>query len=154
MRSAIRNSTLIRLAACVALAAAPLSCSDSKTVTGPSTGMTSPSSANVSGVWSGTFTANDSGSCAGSSATANFQQNGTTVTGLLTTSACGVAGYFKGTVDGDSIAGAIKMTGCVGGGVSGTISAKGVTLSIGDLTKPLVTGDRVLMAGGSVALHR
>jgi len=144
----------LSLAFAAALAAATISCQDSKMTTSPN-GTASPASAQVAGTWSGSFQAYDSSRCAGSApATASFQQVGTTLTGTIKTSDCGVAGAFRGAVDGNTIMGWIDMTGCTGGGVSGSIDGSRITLSIADLTKPLVTGDQVVMAGGSVSLHR
>ena len=145
--------SLPRLAAALAIAAAALACSDSKMVTAPSTGTVSTSSANVAGAWTGSFSAYES-SCGASAATATFQQTGSTVTGILSTSDCGVAGAFAGTIEGNALFGAIKMQGCIGGSVSGTVTESGIALTIGDMTKPLVTGDQILMAGGVVSLHR
>lgn len=145
--------SLPRLAAALTIAAAALACSDSKMVTAPTTGTISTSSANVAGTWSGSFSADDS-SCGGSAASASFQQTGSRVTGVLSTSGCGVSGAFVGTIEGNTLLGVIKMQGCIGGGVSGTVTESGIALAIGDLTKPLVTGDQILMAGGAVDLHR
>jgi len=147
--------SLPRLAASLALAAAvsALACSDSKMVTSPGTGNVSTNSASVAGTWSGSYSAFET-ACGGSSAIATFQQTGTAVTGSITTADCGVSGSFVGTMEGNTLMGALHLPGCTGGGVSGTLSASGLALSIGDMTKPLVTGDRVLMSGGSVSLHR
>ncbi len=140
------------LIAASAVAVLTVGCQNSNSMTGPSTG-TASSAARIAGSWSGTFQAYDS-HCGGSSASASFQQDGTAVTGLLTTSACGVGGYFKGTIQGSMLVGSVEMAGCTGGGVSGTVSESQISLSIGDLTKPLVTGDRPVMAGGAVSLRR
>jgi len=151
----IHVPALTRIAAVLVLAAAvsTLACSDSKMVTSPATGNVSTNSANVAGTWTGSYAAFET-SCAGSSAIATFQQNGATVTGSITTAQCGVSGSFVGRMEGNTLMGALHLEGCTGGGVSGTLSESGLTLAIGDMTKPLVTGDRVLMSGGSVALHR
>jgi len=50
--------------------------------------------------------------------------------------------------------GKIAMEGCVGGGVSGTINGSEISLSISDLTKPLVTFEKPVLAGGVVTLRR
>ena len=144
-----------RLAAALVLAAAvsALACSDSKMVTSPATGNVSTNSASVAGTWTGAYSAFES-TCGGSTAIATFQQNGSSVTGSITTADCGVSGAFVGTMEGNTLTGSLHLQGCTGGGVSGTLSASGLTLSIGDMTKPLVTGDRILMSGGSVTLHR
>jgi hypothetical protein len=97
---------------------------------------------------------NDPAGCGTSSATAVFRQDGATVTGNVSTSTCGVAGTFKGNVQGSLVTGAVSMAGCVGGGASGTISGAELVLSIGDLTKPLITGDKTIMYGGIVTFHR
>ena len=112
----------------------------------------SPASATVAGAWTGSFQAYDSG-CGGSSASATFQQTGSAVTGSLKTSDCGVAGYFRGTLQGNTLLGTLEMQGCTGGGVSGTIEGTH-SLTIGDMTKPLVTGDTPRMSGGAVVLRR
>jgi hypothetical protein len=150
MRLKDRNFTLI-LAALLTIALAPLGCQGSNSVTGPP--MTS-SSASVAGNWSGTFMSDDLSSCGGSVATATFQQVGSTVTGNITTSYCGVSGLFTGTMQGDMLIGKIAMEGCVGGGVSGTVTGSQLSLSIGDLTKPLVTGETPVMLGGVATLGR
>jgi hypothetical protein len=150
MRSSKTKLFSMRFGAFVTFALACLCCQDSNSVTAP-TGTVSPA-AGIAGAWSGTFEANDS-SCGKSSALATFQQNGANVTGNLKTSTCGVAGYFSGTLQGDTLIGSIKMEGCTGGEVSGIVGAAQISLSVGDLTKPLVT-DRPVMIGGIVTLHR
>ena len=135
------------------LSAVAIGCADSHTMTSPSGGGVTTSSRSVAGTWSGSYRAFES-ACAGSRATATFQQTGSNVTGSITTADCGVSGSFVGTMEGDTLLGALHLEGCTGGGVSGTLSESGLALSIGDMTKPLVTGDRVLMSGGSVSLHR
>jgi len=151
MRPKDRNLTLV-LAVLLATALAPLGCQGSNSVTGPPAGTVSSSS--VAGTWSGTFMSDDLLSCGGSTATATFEQVGSTVTGNLATSSCGVSGYFKGTVQGNMLIGSIAMAGCVGGGVSGTINGSELSLSISDLTKPLITGERPVMLGGDATLRR
>jgi hypothetical protein len=130
---------------------AALGCQGSDSVTGPP--MVS-SSASVGGTWTGTFLSDDLASCGGSTATATFEQVGTTVTGNIATSYCGVSGLFRGTLQGNMLIGKIAMEGCVGGGVSGTINGSRLSLSISDLTKPLVTGETPVMLGGVATLGR
>ena len=142
----------VALAGTVLLTA--LACQGSNTMTGPSTGTSSPASANLSGSWTGTFAPDDTARCGGSPATAVFQQSGSEITGSVSTSVCGVTGYFSGTMHGSLVTGKISMQGCTGGGVSGTVSGAQLSLSIGDLTKPLVTGDTPVMTGGIVTLAR
>jgi hypothetical protein len=150
MRSRQRHLTFISLAFLIAIV---LGCQGSSTVTGPSGGAAA-STVNIAGSWSGSYQSDDAFGCGGSAATASFQQNGATVTGLVSTSSCGARGYFRGTVQGNMVLGAINMEGCVGGGASGIINGTEMSLSIGDLTKPLVTGDRIVMYGGVVTFHR
>jgi hypothetical protein len=153
MQSSRPNRTLIRIAISISLAVAALACQNSNSVTGPPSGNATPA-ASIAGSWNGSFQPDDSMTCGGSSASATFQQDGSQVTGNLRTSDCGVSGYFKGTLMGSTLVGSVKMDGCVGGGVSGTVSGSAISLSIGDLTKPLVTGDTPVMTGGIVTLSR
>jgi hypothetical protein len=140
------------LGLCATLALTFFGCRDSNSVAGPSNG--TASAMNVSGTWSGTFQPNDSAQCGRSGATATFQQQGANLTGNLTTSACGVGGYFRGTIQGNTITGRIEMAGCTGGAVTGTVGASGLSLSVADLMKPLVLGDTPAMAGGMANLTR
>jgi hypothetical protein len=149
-RSALLSASVPAvLTIAVALAAA---CQNANTMTAPA-GTASPVSANLAGAWSGSFQPYDSG-CGGTSASASFQQTGSAVTGSLKTSDCGVAGYFRGTLQGNTLLGTLEMQGCTGGGVSGTIEGARLSLTIGDMTKPLVTGDTPRMSGGAVLLSR
>jgi len=129
-------------------------CSDSNGVTSPMTGGVTASRANVAGDWAGSYSPNEPQHCSSAPASATFTQNGRTVTGIIRTTDCGVAGSFKGTIDGDQLIGLIDMTGCVGGGVTGQVAGTELRLSLGDMTKPLITGDTVVMTGGYVTLHR
>ncbi len=155
MLSTARRHPLVLLALLLAFVLLPIGCQDSSPVTGPSASMGgSAPAASVSGTWSGTYVSYDPSGCGSSTATATLQQDGATVTGLISTSSCGVTGYFKGQVQGNMVTGAISMAGCVGGGASGTVSGSDLVLSIGDLTKPLITGDKVIMYGGTVSFRR
>jgi hypothetical protein len=155
MRRKERTLPLVFLAALVAafvvIAVSALGCGNSSnTMSGPTM---NTGSANIAGTWSGSFQS-DSSSCAASSASMTLQQDGSNVTGNLQTSTCGVAGLFKGTLNGSMLTGSIAMEGCIGGQLSGTVSNTGIALSVGDLTKPLITGDQVVMWGGVVTLRR
>lgn len=152
MRSRARHLPLILFALLAATALLAFGCQGSATVTGPSGGAAAATS--IAGTWSGTFQSDDTAGCGSSSAMATFQQDGATVTGNVSTSTCGVTGYFKGTVQGNMVYGAVAMDGCIGGGASGVINGSELTLSIADLTKPLVTGDKTIMYGGVVTFHR
>lgn len=149
MRPRARHLPFLPLALLVVLL--PLGCENSNSITGPSMGA---GPASINGTWSGNYMSNDPAGCGSSPANAVFRQDGATVTGTVSTSTCGVAGTFKGNVQGSVITGALAMAGCVGGGASGTISGSELVLSIGDLTKPLITGDKTIMYGGIVTLHR
>ena len=126
-------------------------CEKTDTMTGPSV-VAAPAS--IDGTWSGKYVSYDPAGCGSSPATAVFRQDGAIVTGTVSTSTCGVTGYFKGRVEGNLLTGAIAMAGCVGGGASGTVSGSELVLSIGDLTKPLVAGDKTIMYGGLITFHR
>ena len=152
MRSGARRRPLVLFALLVTIVLLPLGCQDSSTVTGPSTG--AAAAASIDGTWSGTFLTYDPAGCGSSSATATFRQDGATVTGMVSTSSCGVTGTFKGTVQGNLVTGAIGMMGCTGGGASGTVSGTELVLTISDLTKPLVSGDKLIKYGGVVTFHR
>jgi hypothetical protein len=148
MRPEGRRGILTGLAAAAALAVA-FGCSDSNSVAGPNL----QPSANVAGTWVGTFQP-DSTACSDSTASATFQQNGSRITGQFSTASCGPPGVFRGTISGNLLTGAIAMRGCTGGAVSGTVSESGLSLTIGDFRKPLVTGDLIVMPGGTVSLTR
>ena len=151
MRPRARHLPLIPLALLATIVLFPLGCENSNSITGPSTGA---APASIDGTWSGNYMSNDPAGCGSSSATAVLRQDGATVTGTLSTSTCGVTGSFKGSVQGSMVTGAVSMAGCLGGAASGTISGSELVLSIADLTKPLITGDNVIMYGGLVTFHR
>ncbi len=154
MRSKAHHLSLVSFPLLIAIALVPIGCRGSGTVTGPSGG-SATAVTNISGVWSGSYISDDFNGCGASTTTATFHQDGATVTGPVSTgSSCGVSGYFKGTVNGNMVLGTVGKAGCVGGGASGTINGNEMSLSIGDMTKPLVTGDRIIMYGGVVTLHR
>ena len=86
--------------------------------------------------------------------TATFTQNGSQVTGTLSGTTCGSSGGFKGTVSGNQLNGSIEMLGCSGGAVSATVSGSGLSLTVGDLTRPISSGQEVVMHGGAASLSR
>jgi hypothetical protein len=151
MRPRKRRLPMIPLALLFTIGVLPLGCANSDSMTGPSMGA---APASISGTWSGSYMSNDPAGCGSSSATAVFLQDGATVTGNVSTSTCGVAGIFKGSVQGSMVTGAVSMAGCLGGSASGTISGSELVLSIDDLTKPRITGDKTIMYGGIVTFHR
>jgi hypothetical protein len=148
----MRNVTMSGIAAVAALVLLSSACKDSSnSVTGPAVSVAPQMS--VAGSWSGNYQP-DSTVCAGTPMTATLHQDGTSVTGTLTAPSCGVAGVFIGTLNGNQLDGRIHQNGCLGGGVSGTVGPSGMALVIGDMTKPLVTGDKVWLYGGTASLHR
>ena len=150
MRSSGRKSISIALAGVAALALT-LACKDSNAVSAP---VSSPmAEANVAGTWTGTFRS-DSTACASAPVTATFQQSGSQVTGTFSGASCGGSGSFRGTVSGNTLTGSIEMLGCSGGGVSATINGSSLSLSMGDLTRPIVSGTQVVMYGGTASLQR
>jgi hypothetical protein len=112
-----------------------------------------PAAASVAGTWTGTFRS-DSSACASSQITATFQQSGAQVTGTLSGTSCGTSGAFKGTMSGNQLTGNVEMLGCSGGAVAATVSGSGLSLTMADLTRPIVSGEQVVMYGGAAALQR
>jgi hypothetical protein len=150
MRNGRRKALLAGFAAGFALILAP-SCKDSNTVAGVTE---SPlTAASLAGAWTGTFQS-DSGACASSSVSVTLQQTGADVTGTFKATPCGPNGAFRGRVEGNRVTGSINMLGCTGGGVAGERSASGLALQVGDLYRPLVTGNAVVIPGGTASLAR
>lgn len=144
-------SLLVAGAAAASLIAVAACNDSSNNVAGPSV----MASVNVSGTWTGTFRAGTG--CPAAPMTATLTQTGARVTGTVVTPSCGLSsGYLKATIDGSQLSGTIGMMGCTGGAVNGTVSADGkqIAFSMGDLTKPLVTGDTVIAPGGDVTLTK
>ncbi len=150
MRLPERKLPLALLAAAAVFAFLPLGCDDSNAITAPS----SVTGANLAGTWAGTYLSNDSAQCAAAPASATLQQQGSRVTGIFKADSCGIAGSVSGTVQGNVFVGEVNMAGCTGGAVSGTMSGAGLTLSVGEFYKELVTGDQEVLPGGSVTLQR
>jgi hypothetical protein len=145
MRLPNRKLPMTLLAAAIA-ALLPLGCNESNTITAPA----SVPAANLAGTWAGTYLSN-SAQCA---ASATLEQQGAQVSGIFRAESCGIAGSLRGTVQGNAFVGEVNMSGCTGGAVSGTISDAGLTLSVGDFYKELVTGDQEVLPGGAVTLQR
>jgi hypothetical protein len=144
------RKTLGTALAAVGILALALACKDSSNMVSAPTGA---AATNVAGTWTGMFHS-DSNACASSQLTATFQQNGAQVTGTISGTSCGSSGVFKGTVNGNELTGNIEMLGCSGGAVSATISGSSLSLSVGDLTRPIVSGTEVVMYGGAASLQR
>ena len=154
MRLARRRAAPVAAsAASVLLALASFGCQGANNKSVPPAG-TGANAASVAGTWSGSCQPDDLTGCGASPAVATFMQSGATVTGEITTSGCGVSGYFQGTISGNLLTGSVKMTGCVGGAVTATLNGSQLSLAVGDLTKPLITGEAPVMYGGAVSLHR
>lgn len=139
------------LAALVTISAFAVFCGkDSNMVSAP---VASPL-ASVTGTWTGAF-ASSTVACAGTPMTATLAQNGSEVTGNVTSPAsCGLHGNFKATMVGSALTGTINMEGCLGGGVSGQLQNGVLSLAIGDFYRPLVTGNQVIIEGGSANLKK
>ncbi len=150
MQVSERTLAIRGVAVAAALAMASVACSRSDAVTAPAA---APAGASVAGSWTGDFQPY-SQSCAGSSVSARFEQNGSEVTGLFAADACGIRGAFHGTVAGNALTGRVEMPGCSGGAVSGTLNGSAIVMTIGDFTRPVVSGDSIVMYGGAASLHR
>jgi len=138
------------LAALVTISAITICCGkDSNTVAGPA----NLNAMSVAGAWSGTYSS-DSTSCAPGPMTITIVQNGSKLTGDVSTpNLCAPHGVLKATISGDMVTGNIDMVGCTGGAISGQVRGGVLTLGIGDFYKPLVTNQRV-MQGGAATLQR
>lgn len=149
MRLPERKLPLAILAAAV-FALLPLGCNESNTITAPA----AFSGANLAGTWAGTYQSNDTSQCAAASASATLEQQGAQVSGIFNANSCRIGGSLSGTVQGNVFIGKVNMPGCTGGAVSGTMTDGGLTLSVGDFYKDLVTGDQEVLPGGAVTLRR
>jgi hypothetical protein len=142
----------VGLAAAAVVSLLAVGCSkDSNSVTGPAVSV--PAAANVSGTWSGSFVSG-SALCSNAPVTATLEQNGAEITGYMDAPDCHVSGSFRGTLDGALVTGYFNMPGCVGGSTAGRVDGAAMSLTIDDLRKPLITGDRIILPGGTLTLHR
>jgi hypothetical protein len=151
MRLQQRRGRLAALAAAATVTLLFAACKDSNSMTAPSPA--SSASVNVAGTWTGSFQSYAT-ACSGSVVSATFEQHGSEVTGLVAADACGIRGAFQGVVTGTTLSGHVEMQGCTGGAVLGTASASGVSITIGDFTRPVVSGDAIVIPGGATSLHR
>jgi hypothetical protein len=149
MRTERRKAFLTGFVVAGVLALAPACKDSSNMVTSPATS----AAASVAGTWTGTYQT-DQMACASGPARLTLQQTGNQVTGTISTSACGPNGNFTGTVSGNQLTGSIEMLGCSGGAVSGRLSASGMSVTVGDLYRPISTGNAVVAAGGAASLSR
>lgn len=149
MRLPNRKLPLAVFAAAAIAALLPLGCNESNTITAPA----GIPAANLAGTWAGTYQSN-SAQCAAAPASATLEQQGSQVTGIFRAESCGIGGSIRGRVQGNAFVGEVNMAGCTGGAVSGTMSDAGLTLSVGDFYKELVTGDQEVLPGGAVTLQR
>ena len=128
----------------IALAAA---CDSSDTVTGAAA---SPPNGNVAGSWTGMYFPDDFIDCASGPAQATFQQEGSIVTGILSsTSDCGFPNVsFQGTIRGNILEGTI--TGdprfAQNSLASGQLSGSNLNLGLTNIV--------YAYSGGSMNLHR
>ena len=127
-------------------------CGDSKSPTAPAMGG-APAAENVAGSWSGSFVSYAT-ACSGSPVTAMLQQSGSDVTGNVVAAPCGIHGYLHASISGKVLSGRLEMQGCTGGAVLGTASDSGISLTIGDFQRPVVSGDAIVIPGGATTLHR
>ncbi|HEY1435782.1 MAG TPA: hypothetical protein VGG65_10420 [Thermoanaerobaculia bacterium] len=150
MRTGRRKAFLTGFVVAGILAPAPACKDSSNMVTSPSV----VAAASVTGTWTGTFRSDNTMACASAPATLTLQQTGANVTGTISTSSCGPNGTFKGTVQGTQLMGSVEMLGCSGGAVNGMISGSGMSVTVGDLYRPIVTGNQVVASGGGASLSR
>ena len=152
MRAISRSSLFVLLASC-AIGLAAAACNDSSNmVSGPA--VAQPPAADLTGNWSGTFHS-DSKGCSSAPINASLSQSGAAVSGHIVASGCGIDGHFVGTLQGNLLQGAVKMPGCNGGAVTGTLSGSTLNFQIGDMVKNPGTGpDGVAAAGGNVTMQR
>jgi hypothetical protein len=152
MQLQLRRATGGLFAAVAIASLVAVGCSgDSSTVAGPAA--MSPAGTNVAGTWTGSF-ASGSALCSSAAVTATLEQNGTEITGQMAAPDCGVSGSFRGSLDGALVTGYFNMPGCVGGSTAGQVNGSAMSLTIDDLRKPLVTGDRIILPGGTLNLRR
>jgi hypothetical protein len=128
----------------IALAAG---CDSSDTVTGAAV---SPPNGNVAGTWTGSYVPEDFLDCDSGPAQATFQQEGSIVTGILSsTSDCGFPNVsFQGTIRGNTLEGTItgdsrfRESSIASGMLSGSTLYLGLTNTV------------YAYSGGSMQLHR
>lgn len=145
-RSRVRLSDPWTLATVVAIALVA-GCDSSDTVTGAAA---PPPTGNVAGTWTGTYFPDDPIDCASGPAQATFQQEGSTVTGILSsTSDCGFPNVsFQGTIRGNTLEGTITgdsrfaQSSLASGQLSGSNLYLGLTNTV------------YAYNGGSMNLHR
>lgn len=146
----MNSRRLLAALACAAIVSLA-GCGDSNDVTSPGT---MAASANVAGTWTGDFHSNTPSLCTGTAATVTLTQQGSRVMGTFEALGCGIRGSFNGSVDGPRLTGKVDMLGCTGGSATGRMTDPELQMTIGDFKKELITGDRELLAGGTVTFRR
>jgi len=118
---------LLSVGIAIATALFLLGCGESMDLPTANQNIVQPPSADISGLWIGTYNTNDNIDCDTSkslSAKAAFQENGSAITGkLIAYGPCGLDYPFQGTIEGNHIkgviTGALNPTGSVTGSVNG-----------------------------------
>jgi hypothetical protein len=155
MRAISASHRLVLLVVALAtIGVAAAACNDSAdTMTGPA--MSQPPAANLTGNWTGTFHS-DAAGCSAVPITASLTQSGSSVSGHIATSGCGLDGKFEGTLSGSMLVGAVKMPGCTGGAVTGSVSSSRLAFQVGEMVKtPSGVGpDGIASPGGNVTMSR
>ena len=143
-RVRLSDPWLVTTVLAIALAAG---CDSSDTVTGAAA---PPPTGNVAGTWTGTYVPDDPIDCTPGPAQATFQQEGSVVTGILSsTSDCGFPSVsFQGTIRGNILEGTItghpffEQSSIASGQLSGSNLYLGLTNTV------------YAYSGGSMNLHR
>jgi hypothetical protein len=145
-RIRVRLSDTWTVAALLAIALAA-GCDSSDTVTGAGA---PPPTGNVAGTWTGMYAPDDFFDCASGPAQATFQQEGSIVTGILSsTSVCGFPNVsFQGTIRGNILEGTITGDSRFAERslASGQLSGSNLYLEL--------TNTVYAYSGGSMQLHR
>ena len=145
-RNRVRLSHAWTLATVLAIALAA-GCGSSDTVTGAGA---TPPTANVAGTWTGMYFPDDFIDCGSGPAQATFQQVGSIVTGILSsTSDCGFPNVsFQGTIRGNTLEGTITGDPRFAESSIASGQLSGSTLYLG------LANTVYAYSGGSMNLHR
>jgi hypothetical protein len=115
---------------------------------------TPPPAGNVTGTWTGSFVTVDPFDCddTPTPARADFQQNGSVVTGSLNApeNGCGFTGVaFQGTLQGSTLTGTITGNRFTGGTATGTLSEPTLQITVTNSCPGVLC-----IPGGQMQLHR